>query len=833
MTRLRQRLRIFQTIQQLFAIQARYVAAHLVLNGTPNTICDTRLHKIGQVTKITWQHNRLTVAGHCQRGPVRLHLGDLIAEKQIAPDDGTFELNLPWPMGLSHCSIKAELFVGDAPPLLLTLNGKLRKQTQVRLQFWGTLIRHLPTALHWYSTHDVTSKARIKRALGLDPPSTGGPLDASIFAASSPRDRPDTPITILLPVYNAYPLMVQCLDRILHHTDLRWRIVIVEDASTDAAVRPFLRAWAANRPHGQVTLIEHEKNLGFMASVNAAFDVILTRPTSDTGPVVLLNSDALVPADWASRLVAPLAAGNVASVTPMSNDAEIASVPAICARYDLADGQAGAIDALARRLSPDHASAPAPTGVGFCMAMNRQYLDQVPRFDSCFGRGYGEEVDWCRKAGQMGGRHLVIANLFVEHRGGASFGDQEKKALVARNNNIISTRYPHYNTEVQDFIRTDPLRSARLALALALAGQQAAHVPIYLAHSMGGGAENWLRTQITNEVERGNASIVLRVGGARRWQLELHGPAGRTSGSTDDFALITRLLEPVRHRRIIYSCGVGDYDPIGLPGHLLALKRDTQCRIEVLFHDYLPISPTYTLLDDDGSYRGPISHNNLAAHSGRDRAHSTRRPDGTEVSLKQWQTEWGLLLHRADLIRVFCQSGQRIVSSVWPELTDRITVKPHDMRVPLIPHVTPPQQKPVLGVLGNIAPHKGAGLVQALTHLSFAQRGMDMVLVGMIDPAFTLSGQVKIHGHYAPTDIPNLIRHYRITHWLIPSVWPETFSFTTHEALATGLPVLAFDLGAQGEAVQRATNGIPLPYSPDAAHLPIVLDALRQTRRVA
>ena len=51
------------------------------------------------------------------------------------------------------------------------------------------------------------------------------------------------------------------------------------------------------------------------------------------------------------------------------------------------------------------------------------------------------------------------------------------------------------------------------------------------------------------------------------------------------------------------------------------------------------------------------------------------------------------------------------------------------------------------------------------------------------------------------------MRRHGITCWLIPSVWPETFSFTTHEALATGLPVWAFDLGAQGAAAARQPHG--------------------------
>ena len=202
--------------------------------------------------------------------------------------------------------------------------------------------------------------------------------------------------------------------------------------------------------------------------------------------------------------------------------------------------------------------AAAPTGVGFCMAMSRHYLERVPRFDPAFGRGYGEEVDWCQRVRALGGRHLGLPGLFVEHRGGASFGSAEKARLVAANGALISARYPRYDAEVQAFLRDDPLATPRLALALAWAAAECAAgqepgqgraLPVYLAHSMGGGAEQYLRRRIAAGIKaRGSAgaAAVLRVGGPRRWQIEVHGPQGVTLGHTDDVALLARLLAPAR-----------------------------------------------------------------------------------------------------------------------------------------------------------------------------------------------------------------------------------------------------------------------------------------------
>ena len=77
-------------------------------------------------------------------------------------------------------------------------------------------------------------------------------------------------------------------------------------------------------------------------------------------------------------------------------------------------------------------------------------------------------------------------------------------------------------------------------------------------------------------------------------------------------------------------------------------------------------------------------------------------------------------------------------------------------------------------------------------------------------------------------DIPELVTRYGISHWLIPSIWPETFSYTTHEALATGLPVLAFDIGAQGDAVRAAATGHVVPFTPGGDLAGAILTTLQE-----
>lgn len=693
---------------------------------------------------------------------------------------------------------------------------------RLRRAFLVDLMRASPALLRWALTRDPAARTRVKHVMGLEAVTEGLPIDRRYFAAG-PQPRSFRGITIILPVHNAFYVLAEALRRVAAHTDVEWHLILIDDASTDGRVRPFLRTWTEDHP-GQVTLIELDHNLGFVGAVNLGFE----QAEHHAGHVVLLNSDAHVPEGWASRLIAPFDMDpKIASVTPMSNDAEIFSAPLMCKAVPLPPGLVDRIDAVAQTLSVPARLPSAPTGVGFCMAINARWFGVMPRFDSIFGRGYGEEVDWCQRVRKAGARHVCLPTLFVEHRGGQSFGGDTKTALVARANATIARRYPSYDLEVQAFIGRDPLRTPRLALAVAMAGYLSLDtLPLYLAHSMGGGADHALDAEIAARTAQGQYALILRVGGPMRWQLEVHGPSGVLAGATADLAHVRRLLTPVAALRIIYSCGVGDSDPVGLPAAMLSLRRAGHAdRMEARVHDYFMVSPSYCLLNADGSYRGPVRHDNP------DPAHELRRPDGSVVSLTRWQDAWEGFLASCDEITVFSHSSRQHIAAVYPGVDSRIVYRPHTA-IARIGRVAPPAHGAAgagtLAVLGNLNRQKGAGVLCTLAEAAARQGGPRVVLIGNMDTAFSRPPSLKLHGSYQRDDIGHLAERYGVSAWLVPSIWPETFSFVTHEMLATGLPVYGFDIGAKGEALRRAPNGIAIPFDPDGDHAAAILAALAE-----
>ena len=103
-------------------------------------------------------------------------------------------------------------------------------------------------------------------------------------------------VDIVVPIYNACTDVERCIGSVLRHATGQWRLVLVDDASTDEALVDFLRRTVDGHPH--VTLLTNEKNLGFVKTANRGMR------HADGCDVVLLNSDTIVTAGFIDKLAA-------------------------------------------------------------------------------------------------------------------------------------------------------------------------------------------------------------------------------------------------------------------------------------------------------------------------------------------------------------------------------------------------------------------------------------------------------------------------------------------------------------------------------------------------
>ena len=280
------------------------------------------------------------------------------------------------------------------------------------------------------------------------------------------------PIDVIVPVYGGLAATRRCLESVLTNPQrAAHEVVVVDDRGPEPGIARYLDPLAAA---GRLTLLRNERNLGFVQSVNRGMAL---HPDRD---VVLLNSDTEVANDWLDRLsAAARSAPDIATATPFSNNATICSYPFEGWNGDVpgALGLAGLDAVFAATLAGR--TLDIPTAVGFCMYIRRDCLARIGLFDAeRYGRGYGEENDFCMRALKAGWRHVLAADAFVFHEGSVSFGP-EKLKLIERATQVLVEAHPDYPQRVHDFIARDPARPLRDAIDAARVrrdGREAAHV---------------------------------------------------------------------------------------------------------------------------------------------------------------------------------------------------------------------------------------------------------------------------------------------------------------------------------------------------------------------
>lgn len=262
------------------------------------------------------------------------------------------------------------------------------------------------------------------------------------------------PVDIIIPVYRGEAETRACVQSVLAApTRCPREVTVVDDATPEPALAAWLRELAAK---GEITLIVHEGNRGFVASVNEGMAL---HPGRD---VVLLNSDTEVADGWLDRLAACAARdATIGTVTPFSSNATICSYPRTLVANALPAGESTASLDAAFCAANAGRSADIPTAVGFCMFIPRACLDRVGRFDEArYGAGYGEEVDFCMRAARAGLRNVVAADVFVRHVGEVSFGDTGA-GRRAQAQATVDALYPEFQRALAAFLPADPLRMLR------------------------------------------------------------------------------------------------------------------------------------------------------------------------------------------------------------------------------------------------------------------------------------------------------------------------------------------------------------------------------------
>jgi GT2 family glycosyltransferase/glycosyltransferase involved in cell wall biosynthesis len=627
------------------------------------------------------------------------------------------------------------------------------------------------------------------------------PVNADLAVPARPRRSGRARgIAVVVPVYRGVEQTLACLAEVLATMPPGTSLVVIDDASPEPDMVARIRALAP----GRIRLIRHATNRGFPASANAG---IRAAPRAD---ILLLNNDTLVAPSWIERLRdAAYDADDIGTVTPLSNDATILSYPSIEGGNAVPNrSETRRLAALADRVNAGR-RVDIPTGVGFCLYVRRDCLDEVGLLrEDVFAQGYGEENDFCLRARHLGWRHVAALDVFVAHVGGQSFG-AARHHLIERNMVVLNRLHPGYAALIAAHQAADPLAEGRRRLdAARFRGRPSRRVRgvLLITHDLGGGVQRQVEARCRALEAEGRKALVLQPiplkPGLCRLSDGSSGYPNLRFRIPEELPALERLLagERLEHAELHHLVGhdhrvLSLCDRLGLP-------------YDVHVHDYAWFCPRISLIGVNRRYCGEpdvAACEACVADAGSNIEE--------EISVPALRQRSAADLARARRVIAPSHDAAARLRRHFPGISTSVVAWERE------PEPIPPRQERgrseiLVCVIGAIGVEKGYDILLGCARDAAAQGlRLRFVVVGhtVDDDRLLRTGRVFITGEYRAAALPVLIARQRADLAWLPSLWPETWSFVLTEAWRAGLDVAAFDLGAPAERIRRCGRGVLLP----------------------
>lgn len=625
-----------------------------------------------------------------------------------------------------------------------------------------------------------------------------------------------TQVDIVVPIYNNRKYLERLLPTI-EKTTIPYRLILIDDASTDPDMAWFLNDYAKDRSN--VQLVRNAQNMGYVGSVNRGLALSKSH-------VVLLSGGTLLPEGYLERLIAPIVKDpTVALAIPFTNSNSICSFPNYLQDNTILNEiSVEQIDQFFREIRALYTTV--PTGAYFCMAINQRALHDVGLFDQqTFSRGGGEVQDWCQRAKANGYRNAMVENLYVFHRGQLTISQAEKEALQRVDEEKLRQKYPGYETAMAAYHEQDPMGPIRAYVLCRLAAGSAKRRYVIFNNAIDIERNSYLQYYMDGCHQVGVFTILIAYEGQfGHYRLKTHWMGQEAQFIMDSLEEVFAFCDRMDVTRMVVSSLV--HYP-NLAEHLDKIRNYTDTKgasLMMLLHDYYALCPSVHLVDEHQNFcRLPEGESCENCYK--------RNPycNNNEVqSMREWHGMWGRFLRFCREIRVFSENSARFLRSVYGNL-EHIHVL-HAQHT----NLTPVYKREKITATYNI------GIFDPLTTI----RGRELIGKMMqiaehrhLPVRFILFGESKerIHspylmqtGSYEPENLPNLILRYDIDVIFASSMWPETFAYETQACVDMDIPIVCFPFGASAELVRYYEKGHLLNNTDPTLVLDEIVDFMKR-----
>ena len=607
---------------------------------------------------------------------------------------------------------------------------------------------------------------------------------------------------IIIPIYNAYDALKDCIESVIKNTDLRTNgLILIDDCSPDENIKKYLSKLKKEHKDINLTILYNKENVGFVATVNKGMKY------SDND-VLLLNSDTVVGKDWLKKIQnCAYSMEKVATVTPMSNNATLVSVPKGLQRNEIPkdidiDQYNDLINACSYHDYPE-----LPTGHGFCMFIKREVLNLVGYFDEkTFERGYGEENDFSFRCVDYGYRNIMCDDVIVYHKESQSFSDERNK-VIENHLKKLETRYPEYKRYLDDWCLEFPINyiCKNVEYYTNIIDRRNILILIHDWENSIGGTTLHVKDLINNLNYKYNFHVLYPKDGGyilysyfKNSQNKIYFPY------IDEMAKFNRYNEKYKKmlEDIILAFAIDVVHVHHMISHyfdVVDLANKYKIKSIITLHDYYCLCPSINLL-----YCGEKFCINIENKDCSKCLALSNKIDHNIIP--DWRNDWHSFLSKFNRIIVPSEDTKKRILEVYNDLD----IKSIEHGIDLNEYDYQPDIAEIFNVafIGVMCNHKGGNILKKLIS-NTKNKNIKFHVFGKseIDDLTKNKKNYVYHGKYKRENLSKLLKDNGINLICFFQIWPETYSYTLNEAVSAGIPVLSFDIGAGAERVKKHNLG--------------------------
>lgn len=346
-------------------------------------------------------------------------------------------------------------------------------------------------------------------------------------------------------------------------------------------------------------------------------------------------------------------------------------------------------------------------------------------------------------------------------------------------------------------------------------------IQIWFDHSLGGGTEFY---SLRKFEELKKDYIIIRLQGLGTFVRVTYFGISNEENSTVVIKLnkFFTLIKNLSVETIVINNLVG-YQNINLLLQEISYLKKTSLKIKFLLHDFFCICPSINMIDDSDYW---CDCRDFSKCSICLKKIKNRLPINV-ISIKEWHKLWEVFFYNyVDEIVVFSKSSFEILCRYYPNIKEITKIIPH--KVSVLRKVNIKSHEFInIATIGYIGFNKGINYLFEIDKLINNFNNINMYVIGYTNESFV---NIKQTGKYNIKELPDLVEQLEIDAFFILSICPETFSYTTSEAISMGVPVICFNLGAQAEKVSSYDKGLVLNKAPMKDNLNEIVSFIKTIR---